>query len=111
MRFVTAKNSGVAADHGPARVDAGAARVGENERSISATPPPRAVELTFQTVRPPSRRGRGREVAVQALGARPGAEDAVEALERQLQQRHVDERSLSSRYVAHAAYGFASNGP
>ena len=54
MRFVTRKKSGVALDHDPARVQPGAAGVGEQRRSISATPPPRAVELTFQITREPS---------------------------------------------------------
>jgi hypothetical protein len=44
----------VAGDHHPARVDAAATGVAEQGRSSSTTPPPLAVEFTFQITRPRS---------------------------------------------------------
>ena len=51
IRLVTRKKSGPPADHHPAGVHAGASRIGQERLSISATPPPLAVELTCQTAR------------------------------------------------------------
>jgi hypothetical protein len=53
-RFVSAKNSGVPPTTTQRASTPAPRAYASSGRSISATPPPRAVELTFQTTRPAS---------------------------------------------------------
>ena len=100
MRLVSAKNVGVAGDHHPARVDAGAARVGEQRDAASRRRRRRAaVELTFHTTRPSNTsrpRCSGAHEALVVLGR----EHRLEALEVQRADRHVGEGGHGRRSYA-----------